>query len=66
METILDYMIELGVIRVVDRAKVVTVYKDKEIIGELAISLNCPDTEGKILGLLSILTNAHEEIKYTK
>lgn len=59
-------MIELGIIRVVDRAKVVTVYKDKEILGEVSVAVNCPETEKKILGLLSVLANSHENIKFTK
>ena len=50
-------MIELGVIRIVgtDRAKAVTVYKDKEVVGEITISLNCAVTEGRILNLIKLL-----------
>lgn len=59
--------IELGVIRVAEgNTKKVTVYKDKEVVGEITISLNCPATEEKIINLLSVLNNSHEIIKYTK
>lgn len=48
--------IELGVIRVAeDHAKKITIYKGKEIIGEITINLNCPQTEEKIINLLSII-----------
>lgn len=50
-------MIELGTIRIVgtDRANKITVYKDKEVIGEISVSVNCPQTEEKILNLIKLL-----------
>lgn len=50
-------MIELGVIRVVNQQKVVTIYKDKEIIGEISIKVNRPEVEEKILNLIKIIEN---------
>lgn len=48
-------IIELGVIRVVDRASKVTVYKDKEVVGEITIDINCPQTKEKIFNLIKLL-----------